>query len=375
MIITKPMRIHIIISLMLLLVSYSCREELSIYETENNQPGLESSSNAAGLMQRVSLKDGSIDNIIDNSSSISVKLPVTVVANGITVHVNTEDDLATIERIFNEFNDDDDELTITFPITVILSDFSEVLIRDEDEFEEIIEEHDSELDDDIECIDFVYPIKVSTFDVITEQLETLTINDDKTMFNFLDDIDDDDIINIEFPILMILSDGTPVTITNLNEMETAIDNAQETCDEDDDDSDDDGSDSDDGSDDSDGDDDDGVDDDDPQLNQFMESLTSCPQWTIEKLEIDDEELEETYQDYTFSFTTDNKFVAYKGTAAFSGTWDSYKNGENIILVIKLPDFPNLSSSWSLEDIEEDEEGVETEFSKGENSLLFSSTCS
>lgn len=375
MIITKPMRIHIIISLMLLLVSYSCREELSIYETENNQPGLESNSNAAGLMQRVSLKDGSIDNIIDNSSSISVKLPVTVVANGITVHVNTEDDLATIERIFNEFNDDDDELTITFPITVILSDFSEVLIRDEDEFEEIIEEHDSELDDDIECIDFVYPIKVSTFDVITEQLETLTINDDKTMFNFLDDIDDDDIINIEFPISMILSDGTPVTIANLNEMETAIDNAQETCDEDDDDSDDDGSDSDDGSDDSDGDDDDGVDDDDPQLNQFMESLTSCPQWTIEKFEIDDEELEEAYQDYTFSFTTDNKFVAYKGTAAFSGTWDSYKNGENIILVIKLPDFPNLSSSWSLEDIEEDEEGVETEFSKGENSLLFSSTCS
>lgn len=375
MIITKPMRIHIIISLMLLLVSYSCREELSIYETENNQPGLESNSNAAGLMQRVSLKDGSIDNIIDNSSSISVKLPVTVVANGITVHVNTEDDLATIERIFNEFNDDDDELTITFPITVILSDFSEVLIRDEDEFEEIIEEHDSELDDDIECIDFVYPIKVSTFDVITEQLETLTINDDKTMFNFLDDIDDDDIINIEFPISMILSDGTPVTIANLNEMETAIDNAQETCDEDDDDSDDDGSDSDDGSDDSDGDDDDGFDDDDPQLNQFMESLTSCNQWTIEKFEIDDEELEEAYQDYTFSFTTDNKFVAYKGTAAFSGTWDSYKNGENIILVIKLPDFPNLSSSWSLEDIEEDEEGVETEFSKGENSLLFSSTCS
>lgn len=375
MIITKPMRIHIIISLMLLLVSYSCREELSIYETENNQPGLESNSNAAGLMQRVSLKDGSIDNIIDNSSSISVKLPVTVVANGITVHVNTEDDLATIERIFNEFNDDDDELTITFPITVILSDFSEVLIRDEDEFEEIIEEHDSELDDDIECIDFVYPIKVSTFDVITEQLETLTINDDKTMFNFLDDIDDDDIINIEFPISMILSDGTPVTIANLNEMETAIDNAQETCDEDDDDSDDDGSDSDDGSDDSDGDDDDGVDDDDPQLNQFMESLTSCNQWTIEKFEIDDEEHEEAYQDYTFSFTTDNKFMAYKGTAAFSGTWDSYKNGENIILVIKLPDFPNLSSSWSLEDIEEDEEGVETEFSKGENSLLFSSTCS
>lgn len=375
MIITKPMRIHIIISLMLLLVSYSCREELSIYETENNQPGLESNSNAAGLMQRVSLKDGSIDNIIDNSSSISVKLPVTVVANGITVHVNTEDDLATIERIFNEFNDDDDELTITFPITVILSDFSEVLIRDEDEFEEIIEEHDSELDDDIECIDFVYPIKVSTFDVITEQLETLTINDDETMFNFLDDIDDDDIINIEFPISMILSDGTPVTIANLNEMETAIDNAQETCDEDDDDSDDDGSDSDDGSDDPDGDDDDSVDDDDPQLNQFMESLTSCNQWSIEKFEIDDEELEEAYQDYTFSFTTDNKFVAYKGTAAFSGTWDSYKNGENIILVIKLPDFPNLSSSWSLEDIEEDEEGVETEFSKGENSLLFSSTCS
>ncbi|TDO03200.1 hypothetical protein [Sunxiuqinia elliptica] len=375
MIITKQMRIHIIISLMLLLVSYSCREELSIYETENNQPGLESNSNAAGLMQRVSLKDGSIDNIIDNSSSISVKLPVTVIANGITVHVNTEDDLATIERIFNEFNDDDDELTITFPITVILSDFSEVLIRDEDEFEEIIEEHDSELDDDIECIDFVYPIKVSTFDVITEQLETLTINDDETMFNFLDDIDDDDIINIEFPISMILSDGTPVTIANLNEMETAIDNAQETCDEDDDDSDDDGSDSDDGSDDSDGDDDDSVDDDDPQLNQFMESITSCDQWTIEKFEINDEELEEDYQDYTFSFTTDNKFVANKGTAAFSGTWDSYKNGENIILVIKLPDFPNLSSSWSLEDIEEDEEGVETEFSKGENSLLFSSTCS
>ena len=81
----------ITISTLIVLLFSSCREEVTIDIPGTNEPAIKANTTLAGLMQRTSLKDGSKDNIIDHANCFSIKLPVTVIANGQEITVNTED--------------------------------------------------------------------------------------------------------------------------------------------------------------------------------------------------------------------------------------------------------------------------------------------
>ena len=354
----------ITITFLIALIFSSCRKEFMISETEPNQSGLVANSTLTSLMNMVSLNDGSDDNIIDSASSIKIKLPVTVIINGIKVFVVSEKDFNTIERIFDEYDNDKDELQIIFPITIVLSDFTEITINNQSEFDSIKNKYSGEniVDDDIECIDFVYPVTATVFDVITEQIDFITITNDNEMHIFLNNIDGDDIANINFPVSMVLPDSTRINIASLKELENAINNAKGSCDEDDDnDFDDDGN-------------VDGEDVADSTLAQFTEMLASCSDWIVDKLELNDSDLENNYIGYTFNFRKDSTLLVHENSNNFSGTWSSYKNGENVIVVIKLPALPDFNASWNLDNIEQGEVIKGIGLSRGENNLRFVSSC-
>ncbi len=157
----------------------------------------------ADLLNRISQNDGSFDNIIDNASCFTVQLPVTVVVNGTEVIVDSMDDYQTIEDIFDADNNDTDTLDIMFPITVVFSDYTSK--RATNNYPELLAliaqcpEENSD-DDDIECIDFQYPITASIFDENNEQIDTIVINNDNDMYDFIDDLDDYAAVTISFPI-------------------------------------------------------------------------------------------------------------------------------------------------------------------------------
>ena len=97
----------------------SCRSEDFIDTTINGEEVLNANSAVASLIQRTSLNDGSTDNIIDNTNCFTIQLPVTIQVNGLDIFVDSMEDFETIEAIFDEFDDDDDELQIEFPITIV----------------------------------------------------------------------------------------------------------------------------------------------------------------------------------------------------------------------------------------------------------------
>ena len=139
-----------------LLVFTSCQEEVVEINNPTESEALVATSELTSLMSATSVMDGSADNIIDKASCISIKLPVTVKANGLQIIIDSKEDYKTIKAIFNEFDDDDDIVNMIFPITVILSDHSEVTIQNRDALEALIKDcrGDNEEDDDVECIDF-----------------------------------------------------------------------------------------------------------------------------------------------------------------------------------------------------------------------------
>jgi hypothetical protein len=312
----------------------------------------------ADLLQRTAQNDGSDDNIIDNASCLDIELPVTVNVNGLEITVDSEEDLELIEEIFDEFDDDIDELEIFFPITIILADFTEVTISNFDELEDLAEDcaGENEDDDDIECADIQYPIEASIFDTNNELIGTLSIDDDEELYLFIEDLDDTQIVTIGFPISVMLSDGTVIEASNLDDLEEILDNADDDCDEDDDND---------------------YNDDDCEncsTDLLTDVLTSCDDWYVDKLERNDMDLDEEYTGFFFSFTESGDIEVTDGVDIFQGSWLSEGSANNIVVTINIPELPDFNDDWMLHEIEQEGDDNEVDLRIGDDRLRFESDC-
>ncbi|HEX8041040.1 MAG TPA: hypothetical protein VF490_17930, partial [Chryseosolibacter sp.] len=91
------------------------------------------SSAVANYIQRVALKDGSADNIIDNASCVSLVLPVTVIVNGEQIRIDSARDFVLVEKVLDRSTTDHDSLALIFPVTVILPDHSQRILNSQEE--------------------------------------------------------------------------------------------------------------------------------------------------------------------------------------------------------------------------------------------------
>ena len=315
--------------LLFLMIFTSCQDEVTEITDPNTEETLVANSNLANLMRFTSINDGSIDNIIDFANCLEVVLPVTVIVNDITITITSFEDLDLIEAIFDEFEDDINDIEIVFPITIISGDYTVIEIENQEALEDLIEgcHGEDEDDDDIECIDFQYPITISIFNTDFDIIETVTINNDEALYHFIDDLDGGVLASINYPITMILSDGSTLEVENNTELEAAINAAEDDCDEDDD---------------YDWDDDD-IEECDLNLAGLEEVLLEC---NIVANFYDESDLDENYLD----FNTGGELIV-NGTPAVTevGTWDLSESASGYVLTINgLFTFDLLNGEWLLE---------------------------
>lgn len=319
---------------------------------------LQANSTVADLMSRTSFNDGSNDNIIDNASCFNVQLPVTVIANGTEVVVDSASDYQTIEDIFDADNNDTDTLEIVFPITVTFEDYTTTEVNSYPELLALIAQCPDENsdDDDIECIDFQYPITASIFNQNNELINTIVINSDYDMHEFIEDLDNYAAVTISFPITVILSDGTTMTINSISELQTVIADADDSCDEDDD-------------------NDYNDDDCDNCTTNDLEALfADCDEWTVDDFELNDNDIEDQYNGYVFNFESDGTITVTENSNTITGTWSVSGSGNNIDFVIDIPSLPDFNGTWDLHEIEQESGEVKFELEMGENELEFESDC-
>ncbi|GAA4946078.1 hypothetical protein GCM10023314_19200 [Algibacter agarivorans] len=312
---------------------------------------------AANLVQRTTLKDGSIDNIIDKASCITIKLPVSLVVNSLQITVNNEDDFDTIEAIFDDSDTDTDTLVITFPITIILENFTESLVVSESELNSYRNNcpDENEDDDDIECIDFNYPITVTTYNTLIDELGSETIYTDKEFYEFIDDIEDYLIVNINFPIELTGSDGTFLSIGNLDDLEDAIEDAIDDCDEDDD---------------YDSDEDDNI---SASEQEFKDLLMLC-KWEVKEFEVDEQHIENQFNGYRFTFNADGTAIATDASNTdFNGSWTVSTNS-GLRLSIQFADFSVISAIWRLHEINPEDDGTRLDLRNLEDHIKLRQDC-
>lgn len=221
--ILKTIRISaMLVSYIFLLIS--CQKE----ERELIDPSLDETisqdSRLSGLMKNVVTHDGSFDDLIDKGNCYSINVPYFIVLNGEALEINSKDD-------YNKINESD-VIEIQFPIRITTHEYKEEFIETIIALEVLASSCKAE-DDDIECIDFVYPFSVSTFNANTNVLSTVEVFHDAQVFEFMNTIDIHTVMSINYPIQLLLHNGEHATAGHNEELLSSILDFVASCDEND----------------------------------------------------------------------------------------------------------------------------------------------
>ncbi len=361
------LRIYGLVFLLLCTVLFSCRKEE--FEFIGTPPGqtLKANSTVANLLQRIALKDGSPDNLIDGASCFSLKLPVTVEVDGLEVIIDETEDYATLEELLD--NAEDGVVEIQFPVTLILPDFTETVIATSEELDMKRAEcpMGDEQDSDIECVDIQYPVNISLFNTITELTTTTTIGHDEALYGFIAALNEDDVVEIQFPVVLLLSDGTENAVDDLQTLETTVENVKDDC----------------------------YEGDDSIVNEercndceqteeencgscnqvFLDTWAQCTQWEAHLFVVDWNNIKKDYEDFSLNFQPDGSILVNSDTETYFGTWSTGLEEDKTILNIEIPGLEDFNAAWKLYEIKEKKDDiVDVQLYNGFDTLHIQSTC-
>lgn len=307
----------------------SCQEEFEEVGG-NNQETITADSNTAILIENTATNDGSFDNIVDGASCIAINFPYTVEVNGIQITIDSREDLHAIEEIFDEFDTDTDVLDILFPITITFGDFTELVIESFEQLRELASQClEGGDDDDIECIDFVYPITIFTFDINEQLTGEVSVSSDMELRRFFAGLEDEDLVSIQFPLTLKKFDGTEIVVNSNSELANALERAKDECDEDDDDD---------------------FNDDDFTEERLQELLIECP-WEIR--EVLRMAIDQTgqYENNTLTFS-EGGVVLYQNVTGsmLTGEWSTRVTDDGIALNLVFDGLMDFTLEWIVYDI-------------------------
>jgi hypothetical protein len=323
------------VSLLTIALSFTaCQDEIEEINIGEEPQTITANSTTADLIQRTSSNDGSCDNIVDGTSCYQINFPYTVEVNGLTLTIESEDDIEQIEDIFDSVEDDENLLDIIFPITVTAGDFSEITINGLEDLRELAAEcKEGGDDDDIECIDFVYPMTMFTFNVNLEQTNTVEVSSDRELRLFFKDLDEDSLVSFDFPVTLKLHDETTIVVESNQELAIAIENAKDDCDEDDDDD---------------------YNDDDFDEDEFKEELVECV-WFVTDFIRNDVDQTPQYVNYILNFKEDGTVVTgFRGATTVEGTWGSTMDDDGAKLTIDFESNTDFNLEWTVYDLGDDQ---------------------
>jgi len=333
-----------------LLTLASCQKEAVEITEPNTQETFVAESDLAALITETSTKDGSSDNIIDGANGFSVNLPVTVYANGIEITVNSEADYELIEEIFDDSDDDTDTLEIVFPITVTMSDYSEVVVNNQSEFEDLRFQNSNENDDDIECIDFQYPLTLSIYNLDFQVIDVVTINSDEQLHHFIRNLEGGVLVSLNFPVKLIYADGSTIEAHNNLELASILREARNACDEDDDND---------------------YNDDDFTKERLDHLLVSCP-WIVHDIERNSVSLSNDYREYVMVFKEDGTVkVRRRNGDILTGTWSTRITDRGAKITLEFDTLVDFTLEWFVYEIHE---GKIKLFTEGGNRIILEKAC-
>lgn len=201
----------------------SCqKEELTVVET-NIDSSFVQDPELSRLMQSVTAHNGSFDDVIDQSDCFSINFPYEVFFNGEPYNIASVADLVPIDEL--------DEIQLMYPLTITLGNHAEMTLLNETEFINLKNEcaAGTLYNDLIDCVDFVYPIRVALFEPATSNYQTITLDSDEETFESIDDFTSETLVSINYPFDIRSEEGIFIAINSNIELKSQIATAEANC--------------------------------------------------------------------------------------------------------------------------------------------------
>lgn len=174
---------------------------------------------------------------------------------------------------------------------------------------------DSSAPESIDCIDFVYPITFFIYDSSQQQTGTQTVNNDQELFNFLTGLNAGVSVAIDFPIQVILQDGSTVEVNSNSELLSLISDCMNNSN---------------------------------QVPSDFEQILTTDSWFVTYF-FDDTDQTNNFSGYEFTFATDNTAQATNGANIVNGTWNVTGGSTpdlNLFFGTSSP-FDELNEDWDI----------------------------
>jgi hypothetical protein len=225
--------ISLIVLQFALLFAVSCREEIEDLQLPSSDEAIEIGSELETLLIRAALLDGSDDNVLDNSSCYRIELPVDVRVFGVSRSLSTQQDVLELEEVFENSLRRRDAIELVYPFSVTSSTYEVIRVQNVQELNQLSEGcQESRQDDDIECVDVVYPVTFSTYDQINQLTSQISISNDEELFRLLSDRrSNDTLISFNFPVRLNYDDGSTVSLSSNAGILSRLRLAEDGCEE------------------------------------------------------------------------------------------------------------------------------------------------
>lgn len=216
--------------LTVMLTFTSCQDEIDS-ESGLNPNTNSANSTATSNFERSSMYDGSFDDFVDGISCSSILYPYTATVNNQEITLLSQLDLSIVLNILGAITNDDDSVVLHFPLTVKLSNYSEVIVNNQSEYNAIMDtctEAEEKAKEAINCINIDYPVTILTFNVNAEQTGSFIVNSDESLYTYMSSMDDQERYSISYPITATLNGETTVEISSDLDLQARIDECTET---------------------------------------------------------------------------------------------------------------------------------------------------
>jgi hypothetical protein len=220
----KNLKLITAFALLALFSFTSCQDEIDTDNGENPNTNTADSQTASNL-ERVSMYDGSFDDFLDGVSCSSILLPVTATVNGTQVTIVSEADYQQVIDIIAQFNDDNDEVLLQFPLTIQLSNYTELVVTSQSEYNAIsqaCQAVEQIAEDAISCVEVNYPITILNYNLNLEQTGSVVIESNQQLYAYINNLSDDTLFAVNYPITATISGDTATTIASDLELQVQI---------------------------------------------------------------------------------------------------------------------------------------------------------
>lgn len=220
----KKLKIVTGIALMAILGFTSCQSEIDDVQGENPNTNSANSTTTTNL-KRTSMYDGSFDDFLDGASCSSIVLPVTAKVNGVQVSILNQLDYQQVISIFGQSNNDQDTVVLQFPLKVKLSNYTEVIVTNQTEYNAILNactSAEASGQDAISSVNISFPITILTYNLSLQQTGSVVITSEQQLYAYMSNVSSTELYSVNYPISVTIADGTKMMVSSDAELQAAI---------------------------------------------------------------------------------------------------------------------------------------------------------